>query len=42
MHADAYRRVLEGLRDGVLDVEAARDHPRMNWDLDAVLAHGNG
>ncbi len=37
-HADAYRRVLEGLRDGLLDVDAARHHPRMNWDLAAVLA----
>lgn len=37
-HADAYRRVLEGLRDGTLDIEAARHHPRMNWDLGAVLA----
>lgn len=29
-HAIEYRRVIEGLRDGTLDIEAARDWPRIN------------
>ena len=36
-HADEYRRVIEALRDGTLDVAAAADRPRLNADLGAVL-----
>jgi len=36
-HARDYRRVLEGLRDGRLDIEAARRMPRINSDLDRLL-----
>lgn len=36
-HAADYRRVVEGLRVGVVDPEAAREHPRLNWRLDEVL-----
>jgi len=36
-HAADYRRALQGLRDGRLDLEALRDRPRMNADLDAVI-----
>ncbi len=37
-HARDYRRVIEALRDGDLDLGAARDLPRINADLGAVLA----
>jgi glutathione-regulated potassium-efflux system ancillary protein KefG len=37
-HARDYRRVIEALRDGDLDLAAARELPRINADLDAVLA----
>jgi glutathione-regulated potassium-efflux system ancillary protein KefG len=36
-HAEDYRRVIGGLRDGALDLEKARQHPRINWNLDEVL-----
>lgn len=36
-HAVDYRRTLEALRDGRLDLQAARDLPRLNVDLDAVI-----
>lgn len=36
-HAADYRRVIEALRDGRLDREAARGRERLNADLDAVL-----
>jgi len=36
-HAADYRRTVEALRDGALDVDAARDRPRLNLDLDAVI-----
>jgi len=36
-HADDYRRVIEGLRDGTLDLDAARAQPRLNLDLDKTL-----
>lgn len=36
-HAADYRRTVEALRDGLFDVDAARDWPRINRDLDAVI-----
>jgi glutathione-regulated potassium-efflux system ancillary protein KefG len=36
-HAADYRRVVEALRDGRLDLRAARELPRLNLDLDRVL-----
>jgi glutathione-regulated potassium-efflux system ancillary protein KefG len=36
-HAADYRRVIEALRDGRLDTEAAADLPRLNADLGRVL-----
>ena len=36
-HASDYRRVIEALRDGTIDVEAARGYPRLNSDLGAVI-----
>lgn len=36
-HADDYRRVIEALRDGSLDLEAARRLQRLNTNLDAVI-----
>ncbi len=36
-HAEDYRRVLEGLRDGVLDRDAVRDAVRLNADLELAL-----
>jgi glutathione-regulated potassium-efflux system ancillary protein KefG len=36
-HARDLRRLLEGLRDGNVNLEAARDFPRINLDLDVVL-----
>jgi glutathione-regulated potassium-efflux system ancillary protein KefG len=36
-HAADYRRTVEALRDGLLDVAAARNWPRLNRDLDAVI-----
>jgi len=36
-HAGDYRRVIEALRDGTLDAQAAADQPRLNTNLDAVL-----
>jgi glutathione-regulated potassium-efflux system ancillary protein KefG len=36
-HARDYRRVIEALRDGTLDLEATRELPRLNVDLDAVI-----
>ncbi|MDA1094743.1 MAG: NAD(P)H-dependent oxidoreductase [Acidobacteria bacterium] len=36
-HARDYRRILEGLRDGTLDLAAARRHPRLNWRLDELM-----
>jgi len=41
-HARDYARVLEGLRDGTLDLERARRLARINADLDAVLPVGRG
>lgn len=35
--ADEYRRVLEALRDGRVDLEAARGHAQLNTDLARVL-----
>jgi glutathione-regulated potassium-efflux system ancillary protein KefG len=37
VHAADYRRLLIGLRDGVIDAAAARNWPRLNSDLAAVL-----
>ena len=34
--AEAYRRTLEALRDGALDLDAARRFPRLNSDLGAL------
>ncbi len=36
-HATDYRRTIEALRDGTLDLDAARDWPRLNHDLDALI-----
>ncbi len=36
-HAADYRRTLEGLRDGKLDLSTASQQPRLNWDLDAIV-----
>lgn len=36
-HAADYRRTVEALRDGRLDLEAARERPRLNEDLDALI-----
>ncbi len=36
-HADDYRRTVEALRDGLIDVDAARGWPRLNHDLEAVI-----
>jgi len=38
-HAADYRRVVVALRDGKIDVEAAGEFPRLNSDLDRVLAN---
>jgi hypothetical protein len=40
-HAGDYRRVLVGLRDGTLDLDAARGRERINEDLAAVLGQGS-
>ncbi len=40
-HAADYRRSLEALRDGRVDLEAARETPRLNWDLGAVIRNGD-
>ena len=40
-HAADYRRMLEALRDGHLDIGAARDAIRINLDLDTLI-RGNG
>ena len=36
-HGAEYRRVIEALRDGRLDLEALSEMPRLNMDLDAVI-----
>lgn len=36
-HARDYRRALEALRDGALDLEAARAQARLNVDLDSII-----
>jgi glutathione-regulated potassium-efflux system ancillary protein KefG len=36
-HAASYRRTLEALRDGSLDIEAAQQASRLNADLDALI-----
>jgi glutathione-regulated potassium-efflux system ancillary protein KefG len=36
-HADDYRRLIEALRDGTIDLEAARGEPRLNRRLDEFL-----
>lgn len=41
-HADEYRGVIEGLRDGELDPAAAREHPRLNWRLEDLSASTGG
>jgi glutathione-regulated potassium-efflux system ancillary protein KefG len=40
-HARDYRRVLSALRDGALDLRAARGMPRINLDLDALIGDGD-
>jgi glutathione-regulated potassium-efflux system ancillary protein KefG len=39
-HADDYRRVIEALRDGAIDLETVTDLPRLNADLEALLGLG--
>jgi glutathione-regulated potassium-efflux system ancillary protein KefG len=41
-HANDYRRVIEGLRDGILDFEKARRYPRLNWNLQEILPRVEG
>jgi glutathione-regulated potassium-efflux system ancillary protein KefG len=36
-HAEDYRRVLLALRDGALDLGAARQYPRLNFNLNALV-----
>jgi glutathione-regulated potassium-efflux system ancillary protein KefG len=36
-HALDYKRLLEAFRDGRVDIEASRQHPRLNSHLDAIL-----
>ena len=36
-HAHDYRRVVEALRDGRIDLTALRSHPRLNHHLDAII-----
>ena len=36
-HVRDYRRFVEALRDGQIDLEAARQAPRLNTDLDTIL-----
>jgi glutathione-regulated potassium-efflux system ancillary protein KefG len=36
-HARDYRRTLEALRDGRLDLEAANKHARLNAALDSII-----
>jgi glutathione-regulated potassium-efflux system ancillary protein KefG len=36
-HATDYRRLLVALRDGTVDLETARSHPRLNTDLESIL-----
>ena len=36
-HALDYRRLIEALRDGQLDIEAAQNVPRLNLDLDSII-----
>jgi glutathione-regulated potassium-efflux system ancillary protein KefG len=36
-HASDYRRVIEALRDGTLDIEKARRQPRLNLDIDEIV-----
>ena len=39
-HVADWVRVLAALRDGRLDLEAVRQLPRLNHDLDAVICGG--
>jgi glutathione-regulated potassium-efflux system ancillary protein KefG len=41
-HAESYRRVLEALRDGRVDLARVRSYPRFNSDLDAVIRNEGG
>ena len=41
-HARDYRRTLAALRDGTLDLEAARRQPRLNRNLDRLIRDGGG
>lgn len=40
-HAAEYRRMVEALRDGRLDLAAARERSRLNDDLDALIPDGD-
>ena len=39
-HARDYRRAIEALRDGTLDLAAARGEPRLNLRLDELIRNG--
>ena len=39
-HAAAYRRAIVALRDGTIDLEAAREFPRLNSNLDRIVTDG--
>ena len=36
-HARDYRRALEAFRDDRINLDAVRSHPRLNYDLDAII-----
>jgi len=39
-HLEDWRRLLDALHHGRLDIQAARDLPKLNADLDAVISEG--
>lgn len=41
-HAADYRRILEALRDGRIDLEAARRYPRLNSDPGSIITERSG
>jgi glutathione-regulated potassium-efflux system ancillary protein KefG len=41
-HGEDYRKIIRALRDGTLDMDAARKLPRLNSDTDSILMGKNG
>jgi glutathione-regulated potassium-efflux system ancillary protein KefG len=41
-HGRDYRRLLETIRDGRLDMQASRSLPRLNANLDSIIVGGEG